>query len=111
MNAAVEMLSLAEAIDLGAEDGAVYARYFFPRAVRQSAPLFHNVVWATFSQNRFESAKIFRGGAKTTIARQFTSRGIAYGMAHTVLFISESEEHATDSVIWLKDQVEYNGLS
>jgi hypothetical protein len=103
-------ISIAEAVDLGAEDGAFYARYFFPRAVRQETPKFHNDVWDLLSNNRYASIKIFRGGAKTTLARQYTSRRIAYGMAHTVLFISKSEEHAIESVIWLKEQVEYNEL-
>lgn len=110
MNAELSQANVAEAVALGAVDGSFYSRYFFPRAIRQATPKFHDDVWELFTHNRFASVKIFRGGAKTTIARQFTSRRIAYGMAHTILFISKSEEHATESVIWLKEQVEYNEL-
>jgi hypothetical protein len=110
MNAEVTMLSAREAAKIGAEDGPFYASYFFPRAIRQKTPQFHYDVWDLLSHNRYASVKIFRGGAKTTIARQFASRRIAYGMGHTILFLGKSQEHAVESIIWLQEQVEYNEL-
>lgn len=101
-------VSVQEAVRLGAEDGPFYARYFFPRTVRQITPQYHYDMWDLMSHNRYASEAIFRGGAKTGTARLFGSRQIAYGISHTILFISKSEEHATESVIWLKEQVMYN---
>ena len=52
--------------------------------------------------------EIFRGGAKTTIARLFMSKRVSYGISHTILFVGPNEKHAAESVSWLMQQVEYN---
>jgi len=51
---------------------------------------------------------VFRDGAKTTILRSFAAKRIAYGLAHTILYIGKSEGHAIRSVKWLRNQVEHN---
>jgi predicted phage terminase large subunit-like protein len=103
-------LDLSSAVARGAEDPIFYSEFFFPRAIRQLSPPFHQAVWEVMTNSRMSSFKIFRGGAKTTLARIFTSRRIAYGMGHTILFISKSEDHAVESVVWLQEQVEFNDL-
>jgi len=99
-----------EAVKLGAVDNIFYGHYFFPETTRQMSPEFHRDVWDLFEapQNRFSNVEIFRGGAKTTIARLFMSKRIAYGISHTILFIGKSEGHAARSVEWIMQQVEYN---
>ena len=101
-----------EAVRLGAADSIFYSQYFFPTVVRQSSPDFHRDIWRLFEspENRYANAEIFRGGAKTTIARLFTSKRIAYGISHTILYIGKSEAHAARSVEWIMQQVEYNSI-
>lgn len=101
-----------EAVRLGAIDSIFYGHYFFPETTRQESPPFHRDVWDLFENpmNRFANCEIFRGGAKTTIARLFMSKRIAYGISHTILFIGKSEGHAARSIEWLMQQVEYNTL-
>ena len=99
-----------EAVKLGAVDSIFYSHYFFPDVTRQDSPEFHRDMWNLFEapQNRFANTEVFRGGAKTTIARLFMSKRIAYGISHTILFIGKSEGHAARSVDWIMSQVEYN---
>ena len=101
-----------EAVKLGAVDSNFYGRYFFPEVCRQKSPDFHGDIWELFEnpQHRFANAEIFRGGAKTSIARLFMSKRIAYGISHTILFIGKSEGHAARSIEWVMQQVEYNTL-
>jgi hypothetical protein len=114
MSAAAEqlpkLLPLAEAVQLAAADSVFYSHFFFPSTVRQGTPPFHRMMWNAFESpiKRFLNFKIFRGGAKTTIARLFMSKRVAHAISRTVLFISKSEEHAALSVGWLMAQVEYN---
>lgn len=104
----IQDLSLTEAVELGADDGVFFSNYFFPDETGQLSPPFHAELWDLFDGNRYSHAKIFRGGAKTTIVRHRSAKRIAYGMAHTVLFISKSEDHAMENVLWLQKQIEYN---
>jgi len=99
-----------EAVKLGAVDSIFYGHYFFPEVTRQGSPDFHRDIWNLFEtpEHRFSNVEIFRGGAKTTIARLFMSKRIAYGISHTILFIGKSEGHAARSVDWIMQQVEYN---
>ncbi len=105
-------VGILEAVKLGAADSIFYSQYFFPDAVRQSSPAFHRSVWNIFEDphNRYANVEIFRGGAKTTLARLFMSKRVAYGISHTILFIGKSEKHAARSVEWIMQQVEYNTL-
>jgi hypothetical protein len=110
MNAVAEQvpISLEEAVHLGARDGVFYSHYFFPKTVRQGSPKFHGVIWDLFTRNRNAHARVFRGGAKTSIARLFTSRRVAYGISHTILYIGKSQDHAARSVEWIMRNVEFN---
>lgn len=104
----VETLSPEEVVRLGAVDSIFFSRYFFPTECRQESPGFHRELWNLFERNRFSNAQLYRGSSKTTIARMFTAKRIAYGLGHTILYVSKSEGHAILSVEWLKQQIEYN---
>lgn len=97
---------------LGAADGAFYSRFFFPKTVRQHVPDMHRTMWTDLDdpEARNVAFKVFRDGAKTTVLRLFTSRRIAYGVSHTIVYTSNSELHAVRSLKWLRRQVEYNLL-
>lgn len=101
-------LNAHEAMLAGAADSIVYSQFFFPQTTHQDTPVYHRTLWNLFEHNRFSHARIFRGGAKTTIARLLVSKRIAYGLGRTILFVSKSEDHAVESVRWLKAQVEWN---
>jgi len=105
---AVNVVSYSEAIDLGVTDSVFYSHFWFPDITRQDSPLFHEEVWDLFESNRFSNVEIFRGGAKTTIARLFMSKHVAYGISHTILFVGPNQQHAAEGVAWLMQQVEYN---
>lgn len=111
MNAPLE-ISLDEAVRLSAADGAFYSKFFFSKTVRQLVPDFHRDMWAMLddAESRYVAFKVFRGGAKTTLLRLFTSRRIAFGISHTIVYTSSSELHAVRSLKWLRRQVEYNAL-
>ena len=108
MSAVAQKVPFAEAVELGATDSVFYSHYWFPTTTRQDSPKFHEELWDLFEHNRFSNAEIFRGGAKTTIARLFMSKRVAYGISHTILFVGPNEGHAAESVAWLMQQVEYN---
>jgi len=99
-----------EAVQLGAVDPRFYTRFFFPRAFRQVSPEFHVDIWTALNDrdNRFVAIEVFRGGAKTTLLRAFTSRRIAYGMSRTILFVSATQGHAVRSVEWVKRAIMTN---
>lgn len=105
-------VSLEEAVRLGAADGAFYSRFFFPKTVRQHVPPMHREMWQDLDdpEARYVAFKVFRDGAKTTLLRLFTSRRIAYGVSHTVVYTSNSELHAVRSLKWIRRQVDYNSL-
>ena len=93
-------LSLDEAVRLSAADGAFYSKFFFPKTVRQQVPYFHRQMWDVLDDplQRYVAFKVFRGGAKTTLLRLFTSRRIAFGVSHTIVYTSSSEMHAVRSL-------------
>lgn len=101
-------ISLDEAVKAGADDSLYFCETFFESVFRQEPAAFHGELWDLLEGYRLSSAKIFRGGAKTTIARLFCAKRIAYGFARTILFISKSEDHAKASVAWLATQIEFN---
>lgn len=105
----VESISTAELVKLCAIDNGLYERTFFPKTVRQKSPPFHKQIDAAFdSDSRFISIEVFRGGAKTSKFRVRMSKVIAYGIAHTILFVSNSQGHSVKSLEWVKRQVEFN---
>lgn len=102
-------MTLPEMVELGAVDSVFFAETFFPRTMRQASPVFHRKIWDKLDGNsRLVSLEVFRGGAKTSICRVYGAKRIAYGYAHTILWIGKSQEHAIHSVKWLRKQIEYN---
>lgn len=105
-------MTIAEAVALGAIDNEIYARTFFPNTFRQASPPFQKEVWRDLDDPsvRNSNQRIFRGGAKTTIARTATSKRIAYGVSKTILYVGASEGAAARSGAWLRNAVERNKL-
>lgn len=114
LNASQDMtkVDIHELVEAGAHDSEVFYRAFFPGTFRQPSPGFHREIDAILDDPsaRYCNIIVFRGGAKTTKLRAFTAKRIAYGLAHTVLYIGKSEGHAVRSIRWLKRQVEHNRL-
>lgn len=109
MNDDVIELSEAEIIELAAMDSEFYCRQFFPRTIRQPFADFHHDAWKKLeSENRLVNLLMFRGSGKTSHARLYTSKIVAYSLAHTILYVSKSEPHAIRSASWLKRNVESN---
>lgn len=106
------MLALADVVKLGAVNNEIYARTFFPKTFRQSSPPFQRELWRDLDDPsvRYVNEQIFRGGGKTTLARVFTSKRIAYGVSKTILYVGKSESSAARSGKWLRRQVERNKL-
>lgn len=103
-------VSIKEAVQLGAVDGAFYSQFFFPKTCRQATPDFHREIWASLDDPtlRYVGVEVFRDGAKTSLLRLYTSRRVAYGISHTICYVSHSEAHAVRSVSWLRKQIEFN---
>lgn len=102
----------AEIVDLAAADSIFYTKYFFQGLAKQDSAPFHIDVWNMLEdpQHRYVALKMFRGSAKTSVLRLFTSKRIAYGISRTIVFISASQAHAVKSILWLKGQVENNAI-
>ena len=107
-----EEVTVDEAVRLGAADSVFYSQFFFPATARQGTPEMHREAWAELDStaNRFVALKMFRGSAKTTLLRLFTSKRVAYGISHLILYIGANEGLAVESLSWLKRQVEHNSL-
>lgn len=105
-------VNAAELRELCLLDSDLYCRTFFPRTFRQSTPPFHLDCWDVLEDraHRHVALEVFRGGGKTTTLRAYTSKRIAYGISRTILFISESQDHAQKSTNWIRRQVEHNAL-
>ncbi len=105
-----QISNVNELVAAAAVDSDFYARTFFPKTAKQRAPVFHGEMWDTLErpENRLVAIEAFRGSAKTSILRLFTSKRIAYGISNTILFISDTEGHAVKSVEWLMKAVKYN---
>ncbi|HSW65397.1 MAG TPA: hypothetical protein VLH56_19120 [Dissulfurispiraceae bacterium] len=105
-------LTPQELIEQCALDSGLYCTQFFPRTFRQESPAFHKDAWDLLEDraHRYTALAVFRGGAKTTTLRVYTTKRIAYGTSRTILFVSESQGSAEKSVRWIKGQVERNTL-
>lgn len=102
-------LSAKEAVALGAGSLIEYGKLFFPKTFRQDSPDFHRAMGAKlYGPDRFNAFEVFRGGAKTSLLRVYTSQRIAYGISRTIMYVSVSQAHAVFSVRWLRRQVMYN---
>lgn len=91
-------------------DSDLYCRSFFPSTFRQDTPEFHREMWSVLEDraHRFVALEVFRGGAKTTLLRAFTSKRIAYGISRTIILVGEAQDHACKSLDWIKTQVVSN---
>lgn len=100
----------SELVMLCAVDSELYNRTFFPNAFRQPSPPFHREIDDILERrgHRHVAVEVFRGGAKTTKLRAYTSKRIAYGTSRTILFVSESQGHSAKSLAWIRKQVEFN---
>jgi len=110
--ASVLSIPKGELVKLAAIDNNLYCRTFFPKTFRQKSPDFDKEIWDALDNPtaRFINILAFRGAAKTTRARAFTSKRIAYGTSRTILYIGSSEDAALRSIRWLKRAVEKNPL-
>src|SRR5688500_2671696 len=111
MTADVELVqaSVTELVELGAVNAELYCRTWFPRTVRQPFAPFHHEIWKQLdSEARLVNQILFRGAGKTSHCRMYTSKCIAYGLSHTIVYIGKSEPHAIRSTNWIKKQVEHN---
>ncbi len=105
-------IDLGEAVKLAAVDDEIYGRTFFPNTFRQPSPPFQKRVWNDLNNPsiRYSNQRLFRGSAKTTLSRVFSSKRIAYGMSKTILYVGASEGAAARSGAWLRNNVERNKL-
>lgn len=106
-----EAVGLDELIELCAVDTALYEKTFFPDTARMEPALFHGEMMQLLdSLERYCNMQVFRGGAKTTKVRVYTSKRIAYGISRTIVIVGKNQDHAIRSVAWIKKQVEENKL-
>lgn len=105
-------ISLAELTRLCAVDSELYCKTFFPKTFRQKAPAYASELWSPLEDPsaRLVNLIAFRGSSKTTRARTFASKRIAYGISRTILYVGASERDAIRSVQWIRTQVERNRL-
>lgn len=103
-------LSPSELVKLAAIDDDIYCRTFFPKTFRRKSPPFAQEIADAFQNPSITFLNIIaaRGFAKTTRARVFTSKSIAYGESNTILYLGSSEPAALRSIRWLKAHVEKN---
>lgn len=111
MGETLDAINIPELVQLCAVDSLLFQKTFFPRTVRQAPALYHGKVWSLLeSNNRLVDLQVHRDGAKTSLLRMYTAKRIAYGLAHTILYIGKSENHALRSVKWIRKQVQFNTL-
>lgn len=101
-------MNKVDIINLCAVDTIFYGQYYFPKTIRQDSPDFHAEICHHVDSNLYQkiALKVFRGGAKTTLARVIASKRIAFGISRTILVISETAEHSYETVKWLKRAIE-----
>jgi hypothetical protein len=103
-------VSAEEAVSLGAVDGGLFGRFFFPRAFKQDAPPCHKEMDELLDDmdSPLVSFMIPRGWAKTTKTRVYIARRISYGISRTILIIGKSQGAAVKTLEWIKRSVEHN---
>jgi hypothetical protein len=101
-----------ELFELCAVDPELYCHQFFPKTFRVRSPSFHKDYWSKIENPDLDyfGAEMFRGSAKTTLARAAISRRVAYGISRNILSVAISEAMAMNTVRWMKKQVEFNTL-
>lgn len=103
-------VSISEIVQLAAIDNDFFAQTFFPKTARQKSPPAHKKMWDALDNPHihFGNLRCFRGAAKTSIARMFSAKRIAYSLSKTILYVGASENHAVRSIQWLRNQIERN---
>src|SRR5688572_17945513 len=103
-------LPIAEAIRLGSQDVPTFGRIFFPRTFRQVSPRFHYEMSYSMENplNRLIGFKVFRDGAKTTLARAYMAKRIAYCVSRTMMIVNINQTKAIHTTRWLMRQIQYN---
>lgn len=112
MSTDVIHLSLEDAIRKSAESLVIFGHTFLGRSFRQTSPTFHYDMSDDLLTpgNRLVAFKVFRGGAKTSIARAHAAFKPAYGLGNVGMIVSHDAAHAYRTSRWLMKQVEYNKL-
>lgn len=107
-----QQVPLSEIVRLAAVNPDLYEHVFFPKTVRQSNAPGHLQMWSLLDdpRKRLVQLRCFRGSAKTTKLRLFTSKRIAFSVSRTILYVGLSEAHAIRSIQWLRSAVERNKL-
>jgi len=64
-------------------------------------------VWGELENpsTRFLNLEMARGFAKTTLARVYTAKRVAYATAHVMLYVGASDDHARRSIMWLRSRL------
>jgi hypothetical protein len=103
-------ISRDELVKLCAVDTELYAHTFFPQTFRQQSPSFARAMWDPMEDptKRLVNVIAFRGSSKTSRARIFASKRIAFGISRTILYIGVSEGKAIESVNWIRNRVDRN---
>lgn len=104
-----ESIDPGEAVRLGSASLLAYCSLFHPKTFRQGfAPMHEEMGSLLYAPTRLNEFLCFRGSAKTTLLRGYTSQRIAYGISRTIMYVSSSQGHAIHSVRWIKSQIESN---
>lgn len=103
------LIAPEEILSFGAVDPLFFTHTFFPKTARQASPDFHEDLWTLLENtDRYVGIEMFRGSAKTSLARICCAKRVAYAISRTILFVSSSQAHAVRSVRWLKAQITHN---
>lgn len=103
-------ISKDELVKLCAIDNELFGITFFPQTFRQKSPAFAREMWEPMDDPNSRLVNIIaaRGFSKTSRARTFAAKRIAYGISRTILYIGVSQEKAIESVNWIKNRIERN---
>lgn len=103
-------ISRDELVRLCAVDTELFGITFFPQTFRQASPAYARAMWEPMDDPKHRLVNIiaFRGSSKTSRARVFAAKRIAYGISRTILYIGVSEGKAIESVNWLRNRVDRN---
>lgn len=87
-----------------------FGRTFFPKTMKQeSPPMHHDMSDALLNPAALYIAfNMFRGSAKTSLARIYVALRVAYALSRTLVIVGLSEAHAIRSLRWIKKQIEFN---
>lgn len=104
--------TLEEIVVAGYRDPLFFGKVFFKKTFKQASPPCHEqVVDLMFSRkNRKKIAKMFRGGAKTSLARVMVAHRIAYSYGTVTMVVGKSQDHAIKTIMWVRARIEEDGL-